>query len=222
MWLTSPGNGWPSGGCGWGLGSFSWGLKVFLSLVSTGGWGVGTAVPKARSRRFLGSHPRASPQLARGGPISSPFPLNWSQEVLTHYSLAGQPWPGAKANRPPAGPGGWSARLGSGRHPSMPGPCFGQPALPPASPAQPSPDQPRGQALAQPPPALGPAVPVGLVLPRASLSVRGEATSASLVATPVPSPAPTSPRGSGGGGGSQDPQTCISGQPHRQRVTGDR
>lgn len=102
----------------------------------------------------------------------------------------------------------------------MPGPCFGQPALPPASPA-PAPAQPRGQALAQPPPALGPAVPVGLVLPRASLSAKGEATSASPVATAVASPAPTSPRDSRGGGGSQGPQTCILGQPHRQKVTGD-
>lgn len=104
---------------------------------------------RSLGRHFLGSRPRnlAPRRPRRPRLVSSPFPLNWSQAVLTHYSLAGRPWPRAKANRPPACLGAGRAGLGRGGRHSH--------SLPPACvllPAQPSPSLVEGRAWAQPPP----------------------------------------------------------------------
>lgn len=99
----------------------------------------------------------------------------------------------------------------------MPRPCFGQPAMPPASPA---PAQPRGQALAQPPPGLGPAVPVELVLPRAPSLPREKPPVLPLWPMQWLHLPPTSPRDSGGGGGSHGPRPASQGSTIGT-VTGD-
>lgn len=132
--LAAPGDGCL---CYWGpwkpLRIFSWEFKLCLSLVFMEGPGAGKkgegkgvcgrprSGPEAASAgTFWKAAPRTEPCTGQGGPVSSPFPLNWSQAVLTHYSLAGRPWPKAKANRPPACLGAGRFGLGmGGRHPRL-------------------------------------------------------------------------------------------------------
>lgn len=106
--------------------------------------------------------------------------MNQSQAVLTHYSLAGRPWPRAKANRPPACLG-LLCRAWEGREAPTPGPCCGQCARVAA--ASPAPAWLRGQVWAELPLGSGLAVLEKLVLlrvflllvPGSSPSAEGEA-----------------------------------------------
>lgn len=192
-----------------------------LGLHMGVGGGVGEAqqCSKARSRRVLGSHPRASPHLARGGPVSSPFPLNWSQEVLTHYSLAGRPWPRAKANRPPAGLGGEGRGELVCQAWELEAPIHAPPLLQPAcyAPCQPSPSPAERSGLGPASARVGSGSPCGAGAAQGSLSAKGEATSASPVANAVASPATDQPPGQRRRRREPRPQTCISGQYHRQQ-----
>ena len=75
--------------------------------------------------------PEPSLVKAEEAPSPAPFPLNWSQAVLMHYSLAGRPWPRAKANKASSLLGGWLALAWVGREVPTPGPCCGQPTCVP-------------------------------------------------------------------------------------------
>lgn len=89
-----------------------------------------SAVAPRQPSQALSGKPPPEPSLAKAeeAPSPAPFPLNWSQAVLTHYSLAGRPWPRAKANKASSLPGGWLAQAWVGREAPTPGPCCGQPA----------------------------------------------------------------------------------------------
>lgn len=165
--------------------------RPLLGLYGGGeGGGRGEWQPRQRAPRqppqALSGKPPPEPSLAKAeeAPSPAPFPLNWSQAVLTHYSLAGRPWPRAKANKASSLPGGWLALAWAGREAPTPGPCCGQPACVPQQ-AQPQPGP--GVRLWAPPspPGLGLAVPLELVLLRAllppvsgsSFSAKGDADS---------------------------------------------